>query len=273
MRLLACADGSNYLPPTASLACLQHISVAQFDFELQRPRTSAEVLNDCEEEIDAEVSELIRRNGEELRQLRQTLKATKREMNMSQQRESAFAADGSHDGSGSGSDSGGGGWHDSRSTSSPRGSLPIQTALSQALGHSGPRSKTRHASGAMLKGKLKPIMDLVAKRKQKKKRDKQPRPSSPPGGEGRSSPRVHTPRQREYAPFERPTTANLIRRDISSDKDVAEAMARVEQAQAQMQQLRAEGAALGTTASKYSRGGHSSTAGGADILVIQHDGD
>ena len=222
-------------------------------------------MNDCEEEIDAEVSELIRRNGEELRQLRQTLKATKREMNMSQQRESAFAADGDHDGSGS--DSGGGGWqHDARSTSSPRGSLPIQAALSQALGHSGPRTKTRHTSGAVLKGKLKPIMDLVAKRKQKKKRDKQARASSP--GESRS-PRVHTPRQREHAPFERPTTANLIRRDISTDKDVAEAMLRVEQAQAQMQQLRAEGAALGTTASKYSRGSQSST--GADILVIQHD--
>jgi len=65
---------------------LQHISVAQFDFELQRPRTSAEVLNDCEEEIDAEVSELIRRNGEELRQLRHSLKAAKKEMNQMENR-------------------------------------------------------------------------------------------------------------------------------------------------------------------------------------------
>ncbi len=60
----------------------QHISVAQFNFDLVRPGTAAQVLADCEEEIDAEVAELIRRNGDELRQLRQTLKDTKREFSI-----------------------------------------------------------------------------------------------------------------------------------------------------------------------------------------------
>jgi hypothetical protein len=78
----------------------------------------------------------------------------------------------------------------------------------------------------------------------------------------------------EFASLERPTTANLLNRDIASDADVSEAMRRVEEAQARMQQLRAQSAALGNTAKKYSGDGDGDGASsGAEVLVIRHDED
>ena len=132
----------------------------------------------------------------------------------------------------------------------------------------GPRSKKSSArhSGKLpgpLRGKLKPIVDLVAKRRKKKSQAKHAEPSiSPPASSSMNG---------SHAPFERPTTANLIRRNIESDADVAEALSRVEQAQKQMEQLRSasDRVGAGRTASKYLSTSRSSTTGReADILVI-----
>lgn len=52
----------------------------QMQNELQRPRTAAQVLEECEDGIDAEVAELIRRNESTLKQLRNDVDRTKRDM-------------------------------------------------------------------------------------------------------------------------------------------------------------------------------------------------
>ena len=76
-----------------------------------------------------------------------------------------------------------------------------------------------------------------------------------------------------YAQFDRPTTGNLLQRDISSDADVAEAMSQVRDAQSQLAEIRGRaGGGIGDLAKKYSRQGSGN--GGqsqADILVINHD--
>lgn len=65
---------------TVLIPRIKQLQVSQFNFEMQRPKTAAQVLDDCEDLIDAEVAHLIRRNEKELRELRQSIKMTKREM-------------------------------------------------------------------------------------------------------------------------------------------------------------------------------------------------
>jgi len=114
-----------------------------------------------------------------------------------------------------------------------------------------------------MKGKLKPIVDLVAKRQQKK-RDKM-------AHRGKTPPRETSTPSSQAIPFERPTTANLLRRDIASDADVEEALQRVEQAKRQMESFRSERHTIGDTARKYSSGASGGDSNKADILVIRHD--
>jgi hypothetical protein len=133
-----------------------------------------------------------------------------------------------------------------------------------------------------MKGKLKPIVDLIESRRREQDGGAAAAAAAADGGGGVATPLGAGGSSAAGSPFllpeqgrlqrhyDRPTTANLLRRDISTDADVAEAMSRVEAAQREMQSLRGadrEGGAGAALARKYAA--HPHREGSAEIMVIR----
>lgn len=56
------------------------IHASELEEELARPRTAAQLLTECEDELDSDLAELLQRNEDGLKEIRATLRSTKREM-------------------------------------------------------------------------------------------------------------------------------------------------------------------------------------------------
>lgn len=114
-----------------------------------------------------------------------------------------------------------------------------------------------------MKGKLKPIMDLIIEKRRRERGVLE----SAKGLLKNNDPHLqHTVPKFELS--ERPLTSNLLKREISSAADVTEALDKVRDAEQKMKQIRQHTHHIGAVANKYSA--VETTSPKAEILFINH---